>query len=138
MSFVTKQNTSPVWMRAVTEESVTSEIIKSRIPAVSWRLINQEELPADRTFRDAWKDSGIHIYHDMEKCRAIHRDRLRQARTPLLEALDIEYQRADEQDDLKVKRELATRKQKLRDVTKNPSIDTAATPDELKAVWPLE
>lgn len=75
----------------------------------------------------------------MDKCRAIHRDRMRAARPPLLASLDIEYQtyqRANEAGDAAHKQAVAARKQTLRDVTKIPEIEQATTPDDLKAVWP--
>ena len=34
-----------------------------------------EEIPADRTFRNAWKDDGV-VSVDMAKAREIHRQRL--------------------------------------------------------------
>lgn len=93
------------------------------------------DLPADRSFRNAWKSD---LTHDMEKCRHIHRQRMREARAPKLAALDVEYQRADERGDVAAKREIASRKQRLRDITDRPEISKAETPDQLKRVWPEE
>ncbi len=90
----------------------------------------------DTTFRDAWILDGDRIVHDMDKARAIHRDRMRAARAPLLAALDVAYQRADEQSDAAAKPSVAARKQALRDVTTDPAIAEAASPEALKAVWP--
>jgi hypothetical protein len=92
--------------------------------------------PADRTFRDAWRLTSGKIEHDMAKAKAIHRDRLRAQRAPLLAALDVEYQRADEKGDTEKKQAIAKRKQALRDVTADPAIELADTPDALKAVIP--
>jgi hypothetical protein len=50
--------------------------------------------------------------------------------------LDTAYMRADEVGDQQEKRRIATQKQALRDVTADPRIDAAATPEELKAVIP--
>ncbi|MEJ0012348.1 MAG: hypothetical protein WDM94_06895 [Bauldia sp.] len=72
----------------------------------------------------------------MDKARAIHCDRMRAARAPRLAALDIAYQRADESGDAAAKAAVAARKQALRDVTADPAIAAAETPDALKAVWP--
>lgn len=95
-----------------------------------------DSVPADRTFRNAWKAEGGAIVHDMVKCRAIHRDVLRAKRQPLMAALDVEYMRADEAGDTAKKAEIAAKKQALRDVTKDPVIDAARTPEELKAIMP--
>lgn len=73
---------------------------------------------------------------NMDKARGIHRERLRAIRQPLLDALDVEYQRADESGDANGKKAIAAKKQALRDVTKDPAIDAAMTPEELKAAVP--
>ncbi len=90
----------------------------------------------DRTFRNAWMWEGSKIGHDMAKARDIKRAQLRKARRPLLEVLDIDYTRADERGDAEEKERIATRKQALRDVTVDPAIEAAQTPEELKQVWP--
>ena len=67
---------------------------------------------------------GINI--DFGKAVAITQDRLRAERTPLLTALDVQYQRALESgSDTKA---IVAEKQRLRDITKI----TATTLDELK------
>lgn len=98
---------------------------------VSHREIDPTTIPADRTFRNALKPD---LTHDMEKCREIQRGRLREQRAPLLAALDIEYHRADERGDAKAKAEIAARKQALRDITNDPRIDAAKTPEDLKKI----
>jgi hypothetical protein len=106
---------------------------------VSWRIVPNDIVDenTDRTFRNAWKDDGgSKPGHDMAKAREIHRDRLRLLRAPLLDALDTEYLKADESGNQQDKKRIAARKQALRDVTADPAIEAAATPDELKAVLP--
>ena len=71
---------------------------------------------------------------NMGKARDIKRNQLRAERAPMLSALDVEYQRADEQKNEVEKELVAQRKQALRDVTKHPAIDGAATPDDLKCL----
>jgi len=73
---------------------------------------------------------------DMTKAREIKRDMVRAERKPLLEKLDVEYMRAQEAKDTALQQEIAAKKQALRDVTADPAIDAATTPDELKAVRP--
>jgi hypothetical protein len=90
----------------------------------------------DRTFRNAWTLSGAQITVDMPKARDIWRQKMREARAPLLQALDVEYMRADEAGDGAAKTRIAAEKQALRDVTADPAIEAAQTPDELKALWP--
>lgn len=89
-------------------------------------------VPTDRTFRGAWQFSGNAVDIDMAAARDIHRENLRQARKPLLDALDVDYMKALEQGGDTAA--IAAQKQVLRDVTADPRIDAAATPDELKAL----
>lgn len=103
--------------------------------AINPRFVSADEVPADRTFRNAWEDVGK-IQVNMPKAREIHKDHLRQLRAPLLAALDIEYQRADEQNNTALKTQIAAEKQALRDATKHPAIAAAKTPDELKVAIP--
>ena len=73
---------------------------------------------------------------NMTKAREIKRDQVRAERMPLLEQLDVEFMRTQEQGDQTKADEIASEKQALRDVTDHPAIDAATTPDELKAVRP--
>lgn len=90
----------------------------------------------DREFRNAWRHTGGAFRVDMPHARDLHREKMRRARKPLMEALDIEYMRLDEAGDSAGKVKLAQNKQKLRDVTADPAIEAAQTPAELRAVWP--
>jgi hypothetical protein len=121
----------------MTEEQYRAHVLERSIPKDAQNLT---ELPSgwekDRTFRDAWALQGGRVDVDMPKAREIHRGFIRSQRAPLLEKLDIEYQRADERGDLEAKAAIAARKQALRDATADPAIDAAVTPEELKAVIP--
>ena len=71
---------------------------------------------------------------NMVKARNLHRDKIREARSPLLAALDVEFQRALETGaDTSA---IVAKKQRLRDAPNDPAIDHAATPEILKALWP--
>lgn len=89
-------------------------------------------VPADRTFRGAWQFNGAAVEIDMAAAKGIHKDNLRAARKPLLDALDVDYMKALETGgDASA---IAAEKQKLRDVTADARIEAATTPDELKAL----
>lgn len=103
---------------------------------VDGQLVDHSLAPSDRTFRNAWKLDGGAIGVDMVKARELHRNKLRELRKPKLEALDVEYQRADEKGDTAEKKRVADKKQALRDVTADPAIEAAQTPEALKAVMP--
>lgn len=102
----------------------------------SWRAMPDEAIPTDRTFRNAWADTSkeLVIDHDMEKCREIWRNRMRKVRAGKLAALDVETTRAIEIG--APTQPIYARKQALRDVTQDPAIAAAATPEELKQFWP--
>lgn len=128
---------NPLW--AESEAEFLQRIVKQDVPkdAINVRVVDEIEIPQDRTFRMAWAhDDRGQIAVDMNKARDIHRDALRKMRAPKLAALDVEYQRADEAGNAAKKADVAARKQVLRDVTKHPGIDAAGTPDDLKAVLP--
>jgi len=71
-------------------------------------------------------DMGIKI--DVAKAKAITKDRLRAERKPLLEALDVEFIKAQEQGaDTSA---IVAEKQRLRDITN--IVDSMTTVEELK------
>jgi hypothetical protein len=75
---------------------------------------------------------GINI----KKAIEIHKDRLREARGPLLNALDVEFMRAVESGDKKLQEEIIAKKQALRDVTADKLFSKISDTDALKKVWP--
>ena len=74
---------------------------------------------------------------NMDKAREIKKDQIREARKPMLEALDVAYMRAVESGDTTQQAQIAAEKQALRDATADPAISAANTPEELAAVDPL-
>jgi hypothetical protein len=93
-------------------------------------------LPAERTFRGAWEadaDAGV-ISVDMAAARDIWRDKIRQARTEPLAALDTAFMKALETGADTT--QITADKQGLRDAPTDPAIDAATTPEELAAVQP--
>lgn len=91
-------------------------------------------LPSRCEFRNAMAWDGQRVVHDMGRARDLRREQLRRERVPLLAALDIDYQRADEVGDAKAKAAIAVKKQALRDITESAALDKAATLDDLRAV----
>tara|TARA_R100000353_G_scaffold156071_1_gene115069 strand:+ start:965 stop:1231 length:267 start_codon:yes stop_codon:yes gene_type:complete len=72
---------------------------------------------------------------DMAKAKEIHKNYIREARKPKLEALDLEFQRAIETDDSAKKSEVSAKKQALRDAPADSAINSASNALELKAQW---
>lgn len=73
---------------------------------------------------------------DMDKAKEIHKNKLREMRAPKLAKLDVDFMRAAEANNPELQAEIAAKKQALRDVTKDQAIESAQTPEELKAVIP--
>ena len=70
---------------------------------------------------------------NMNKARNIHRDKVRQARNPLLATKDVELQRALETGADTAA--IVAAKQALRDAPAAAAIEAATTPEELKQAW---
>ena len=70
---------------------------------------------------------------DMAKAREIHKTNIREARTPKLAALDIEFQKALETGASTT--DIVAKKQALRDATADSGIAAASDEAALKAQW---
>jgi len=111
-------------------DALNKLIPKAVMPELTTRIIEDSILP-ERTFRDAWTDdlSGDQIDVDMPRARDIHMDRIRAARKEKLEILDIETMKGID---------VQAEKQVLRDLPANTDLSVATTPEQLKAIWPVE
>ena len=70
---------------------------------------------------------------DMAKAREIHKTNIRNARTPKLAELDIEFQKALETGSSTT--DIVAKKQALRDAPADSGIAAASDTDALKAQW---
>ena len=70
---------------------------------------------------------------DMAKAREIHKAKIRNARTPKLAELDIEFQKALETGASTT--DIVAKKQALRDAPADAGIAAASDADALKAQW---
>ena len=73
------------------------------------------------------------IKTDMAKAKEIHKNNIREARTPKLAELDIEFQKALETGASTT--EIVAKKQALRDAPADSGIAAASDADALKAQW---
>ena len=89
-------------------------------------------VPANRDFRGAWSLTGSVISEDLAKAKEIFADKVREARTPLLAALDTDFMKAQEASADTTA--IVASKQALRDAP--TAGDSATTIAELKAAWP--
>jgi hypothetical protein len=136
IAFVTKSfypDGSVEFERAASIANVNAEIAKARLDSVSWRIVPDNEVPADRTFRDAWKDAG-QIAVDMPKARAIQRARISKARDAALPVINAELIDALQTKNATEQARATAKKTALNNVTADPRIDAASTPEALKAL----
>ena len=118
------------------------------LPIVGWRIITPEDIEGNtgtlknpRAFRDAWKDDGTKVVHDLAKAQAIRSDQLRVKRNARLAAEDIELMKAEESGNVGEANRIKAKKKALRDLpaTIQPDLDAKTTPEELEAyepAWP--
>lgn len=109
------------------------DAISSSIPAnTPYKVV--ESLAIDDSYFNAYEFNAVTGAEvNIEKAKAIHLNKFREARKPKLEALDVQYMRALEVNDSAKAAEIALSKQALRDVTLTALPDTLP---EIKAVWP--
>ena len=102
------------------------------------KVISSDDLtskPSDRHFRNAWTLSGKVISEDLATAKTIFKDKIREVRKPLLEAQDIAYMKALEDDDSSAQTTAKNTKKKLRDAPAASAIDDADTIAKLNAAW---
>ena len=92
-------------------------------------------VPSDRHFRGAWSLSGKTISEDLAVAKTIFKDKVREARTPLLAAEDVVYMKALEAGDSSAQSASVTKKKALRDAPAASAISSADTIAKLKAAW---
>jgi hypothetical protein len=109
-----------------------SGAIKDVPEGVEYKIV--ESVDIDNDFFNAYEfDSELGAKININKAQEIQLNKFRSVRTPLLEKLDLEYMRADEQGNLELKKEIASKKQVLRDITKTELPDTL---EGIKNTWP--
>lgn len=97
--------------------------------------VEDDQIPADRTFRDAWRHSPeTGVRHCIDAAKEILKDRMRTRRAERFDEMRVTVERSVlEGRDLSA---VSAWAQDLRDVTKHPDLEAAQTVEELKAVWP--
>ena len=109
-----------------------NDAIKDVPAGVEYKIVDSVDI--DNDFFNAYEfdaETGAKI--NIVKAKDIQLNKFRNARTPLLAKLDLDYMRADEQGNLELKKEIASKKQALRDITKTELPDTL---EGIKNTWP--
>ena len=107
--------------------------IKDVPSGLSYQIVEDSVIPTDRSFRNAWIQNNKIIETDIAKAREIHKNNIRNARTPKLAELDIEFQKALETSSSTT--DIVSKKQALRDAPADSGIASADTEAKLKAQW---
>tara|TARA_R110000765_G_scaffold330334_1_gene421066 strand:+ start:129 stop:497 length:369 start_codon:yes stop_codon:yes gene_type:complete len=92
-------------------------------------------VPSDRLFREAWTLSGSTITEDLTTAKTLFKEKIREARTPLLVAQDVAYMKALEEDDSDAQTAAKNAKKALRDAPAASAITNAANIGALKSAW---
>ena len=117
-----------------TGELSIEQVQRKDIPAgVRSFIVEADSLPnEDNDFFNAWEQVKGVVTVNLEKAKAMTKERLRAERAPLLAAQDIAFQRALETGASTA--EIVAEKQRLRDIT--ALVDTCTTLEELRALKP--
>jgi len=109
------------------------EVAKTSVAkGVDYKIINDNQLPADRVFRDAWTMQGI----DLKKAKDIWMDKIRAVRNEMLKELDVQWIRAMENGESKLAGDIAAKKQQLRDITSRKEFSKIKKVEDIQNFWP--
>lgn len=134
----------------ISDEEILAWVRAKDVPAGAVSEILEENLiPQDRYFRDAWKfnagNTALEV--DMDKAKLIHLNKIRQARAPKFNSADVDFNKSLEKvmaklvesmpNDVDVQ-ELKAKIQQRNDLRDATLVDLsqAQTPDELKNTIP--
>ena len=92
-------------------------------------------MPKNRDFRGAWTLEGDVMKEDLSAAKELFKDKIKEARTPLLASEDVAFMMALENDDSSARAASVAKKKALRDATKASAIDAASSIEELTAAW---
>ena len=107
------------------------EAVKAKDTPPQSIIVDADSLPnADADFFGAWELAGEAVTVNLDKAKALTKQRLRDERQPLLAALDVAFQRALETGANTTR--IVEEKNRLRDITQ--LADTAASIAELRAL----
>lgn len=138
MKIIYTNNEGGVSVITPTGELPIEEVAAKDVPAgLSYEIVEDDAIPADRTFRAAWVMGDCCVEHDLDKCKAIAHDKRRAARAEEFAPLDEVIAKQIPGND---PAEVEAERQVIRDkyATVQDQIDAASTPDEIKTALVLE
>lgn len=111
-------------------------MFKFTIDTNTEEVAKMSQFKLDEFFKSVEIDDTNNFVYNIVKAKNIWKDKIRKDRYKKLLELDVEYQRALENNDTVKMAEVANKKQILRDAPNNPAIDAATTLEELREVYP--
>jgi len=98
---------------------------------VPYEIVDEADIPSDRTFRNAWVMGDCCVEHDLDKCKEIGHDHRRQQRAeefaPYDEVIAKQIPGVDAAEAEAKRQEIRDKYALIQDV-----IEGASTPDEIK------
>lgn len=121
-----------------TGELSIEEVAAKDVPeGVAYEIVEDDAIPADRTFRNAWVLGDCCIEHDLEKCKALGHDMRRIKRAEEFAPHDEVIMKQIPGNDAAVA-EAARQEIRSKYADMQVAIDAAESADELKVILGLE
>lgn len=116
-----------------TGELSIEEVAAKDVPeGVAYEIVEDDAIPSDRTFRNAWAMGDCCVEHDLDKCKALGHDMRRAKRAkefaPHDEVIMKQIPGVDAEAAEAARQEIRDKYAAIQD-----EIEAAATPDEIKA-----
>lgn len=127
-------------MEQESEANAIARFAGEAIPAVTEFLcVNQDLIPKDKTFRDAWKRGDVHEPIKIDFCKAleIHRKRLEEACKKKIAQLDLDLDLAIKSQNLPLQVAITSTKKILR-VLHTMNLTHCKTIEDIKKSVPKE
>lgn len=125
-----------ILITSISSETTFEQVLNSLPKDITAFVTDSADLPQDAIFFDAWELDGKDIVVNLNKAKEIWKARLRRARKPIFEKLDIEYIKALESEDTNESKRIVTLKKELRDITTSKELVNAKSIEKIKAYWP--
>lgn len=116
-----------------TGELSIEEVAAKDVPeGVAYEIVEDDAIPSDRTFRNAWVLGDCCVEHDLDKCKALGHDMRRAKRAeefaPHDDVIMKQIPGADAEAAEAARQEIRDKYAAVQD-----AIDAAATPEDIKA-----
>lgn len=114
---------------AETEDEFLARIQARAVPgdAINPQIVDESVIPTDRTFRDALRQNGAILVHDLPLCRNIQERRIEDARKRKMQELLLRAELGEN---------VAAEKAAIQAINARALCAAAQTPEELKTVMP--